>query len=77
VLSSAIGVTISVAIDNDIRVFLNGQELTDGFQTHEGCPELDNFSYAAQGLQGENTLVIQARDRGVISYVNVRVEQSQ
>ncbi len=81
--------TVSVAIDNDIKVFVNGTNITstaesdgvpvepdeDGFIRHEGCASQDSFTFDATGLgSGVNLLVIQARDRGSSTYVDAKVE---
>jgi hypothetical protein len=71
-------VKVDAVIDNDIRVFVNGHELTDGFATHEGCPSLDApFTFTAPNSflipGGTNVLTVRARDRGSESYVNLRV----
>ncbi len=80
--------TVSVAIDNDVKVFVNGTNITntaetngdpvtpgaDGFVAHEGCPEQGSFTFTASGLDpGVNLIVIQARDRGRSTYVDVEV----
>ena len=75
--------TIRVAIDNDIRVFVNGTEITAtggsvndaGFVTHDGCPTLDSRTFYAVDLiqPGINWLAIQARDRASSTYVDVEI----
>lgn len=73
----ATGVQIRVAIDNDVQIFVNGTEISDGFAMHEGCATLDSFIFTAPSelLQtGTNLLAIRARDDGVISFLDVRVE---
>lgn len=82
-------VQISVAIDNDIIVYLNGVELspTGGAQpnpsdfnyfSHEGCATEGTFTFAvpnsALHLGGTpNVLAIRAQDRGAVGYVDVQV----
>lgn len=74
--------TVRVAIDNDIKVFVNGTDVTStaagpvagGFKTHEGCPTLNSFVFTATvSDDGVNWLAIQARDRGGSSYVDADV----
>jgi hypothetical protein len=72
---------ITVPVDNDVRVFVNGQELTEGFLEHEGCPTRETGEGGAFVFQvfdltpnTENLLAILARDRGASSYVDARVE---
>jgi hypothetical protein len=78
-------VRVQVAIDNDIRVFVDGTEITasadepvdsDGFVRHEGCPEEGSFSFTAGGLdpRAEHLLAIQARDRGGSTYVDAKLQ---
>lgn len=77
---TAKNVHVQVAVDNDVRVFVNGTEITDGFVLHEGCAfdgtpsqpfdfPVDNGLLQPTG----NLVVVEARDRGVISYADVRV----
>lgn len=91
--SDAIGVTVWAMIDNDIRVHLNGVDLTPywqegqtnngtidngGWLVHENCTTPDAYSFAAAGAAinpgGVNTLVVEARDRGSIGIVDIRLE---
>jgi len=79
--------TVRVAIDNDIQVFVNGHNETasassgydasSGFVVHEGCATLDSFTFSVPAgdlvLGGNNLLAIRARDRGTIAYVDARV----
>jgi hypothetical protein len=79
---------VSVAIDNDVRVFVNGTEITNtaqttdpggvvflnGFVQHEGCPTRGSFTFTASNLNpGVNLLVIMARDRGGSTYIDAEV----
>jgi hypothetical protein len=79
------GVTMSVAIDNDIQVFVNGYDITasagstylvNGFQTHEGCATQGSFIFFAPDAylfpDGNNVIAVRARDRGVESYVDLK-----
>ncbi|HXY29579.1 MAG TPA: hypothetical protein VEI06_02630 [Gemmatimonadaceae bacterium] len=81
------GLTVNVAIDNDIQVFVNGNDVTStassgynsqtDFVTHEGCATLDSFSFTVTPSQlvigGTNVIAIRARDRGVVAFVDIRV----
>ncbi len=75
---------ISAAIDNDMQVFVNGTDVTasagsgsllNGFQTHDGCATAGSFVFTASGstlIPGvPNLIVVRARDRGVISFVDL------
>ena len=95
---TAQNVQVQVPIDNDVRVYVNGTEITGtggtvdsseginfvpgsvdetGFMTHEGCADPAHpFVFTVNNsalLTGGNLVVVQARDRGVVSYVDVRV----
>lgn len=82
---SAQNVQIRVPVDNDVQVFVNGSNITasggtpgeDGFLTHEGCANPDvPFVFSVPNsslLAGGNLVVVRARDRGVVSYVDVKV----
>jgi len=86
---SAQDVQILVPIDNDVKVFVNGHEITDsvttgepifsedGFLMHDGCAEPGNpFLFPVPNsflLPEGNLVVVHARDRGVVSYVDVKV----
>ncbi len=79
---------IWAAIDNDIKVTLNNVDITgtfvdvgvsgsigsDGFLNTENCAFHDSVYFSGSAVQGVNTLQVQARNRGVLGYVNVRVE---
>jgi len=69
-------VVVYVAVDNDVQVFMNGYDISDGLQIHEGCPTLDSFSFAVPNnlLQvGTNLLAVRARDRGCFAYLDLEV----
>ena len=65
-----------VAIDNDVQVFLNGQDISRGLRTHEGCPSNDSFVFTAPDtllVAGANLLAVRGRDRGGLCYLDVQV----
>lgn len=82
---SAQDVQVHVPVDNDVQVFVNGHNITstggpvgeDGFLPHEGCADPGDpftFSVSNSVLQASgNLVVVRARDRGVVSYVDVKV----
>ncbi len=76
-MSAAGQVSIQVAIDNDVQVFLNGVNVSGGLNEREGCatrPGIpDPFTFYGSVQAGENVIAIRARDRGVISYLDIRV----
>lgn len=71
--------TVGVAIDNDIQVFLNGTDISGGVRASGGCAVRDRFVFAAPDAilqDGENVLAIRAIDRGIVSYVDAQVTAS-
>ncbi len=67
---------VRVAIDNDVQVFINGQDISRGLRTHEGCPSNDSFVFIAPDnllVAGANLLAVRGRDRGVLCYLDVQV----
>jgi hypothetical protein len=82
---SAQNVQIHVPVDNDVQVFVNGVDITstggtvgeDGFLPHENCADPNSpFVFSVQNsslLAGGNLVVVRARDRGSVSYVDVKV----
>ena len=69
-------VVVYVAVDNDVQVFINGYDISDGLQTHEGCPSLNSFSFAVPDSLlhvGTNLLAVRARDRGGLAYLDLEV----
>lgn len=67
-------VTIIGGIDNDLFIYWNGELLGQRF--HEGCPTITDFTVPVPQtsvVTGNNVLAIRARDRGVESWVDVKV----
>jgi hypothetical protein len=66
--------TISVKVDNDIRVFLNGAAVTN-LVSHEGCAEVHPPGpFTATVVGGAvNRLAILGVDRGTESFIDVKV----
>ncbi len=68
--------SVSVAIDNDIQIWVNGTELTSGLTTHENCATRDSFVFTIPSsllVTGNNVLAIRARDRGVDALVDAQL----
>jgi len=70
--------SIAVAIDNDVQVFVNGVDITGmdgGFQTHEGCATQGSFVFTAPNNilvpGGNNVIAVYAQDRGGTSYFDM------
>jgi hypothetical protein len=74
--SGATNLRVGVAIDNDVQVFINGQDISGGFRNHENCASLDTFVFSAPNsilIAGVNLLSVRGRDRGILSYLDVKV----
>jgi hypothetical protein len=73
-------VAISVLVDNDVQVFLNGTDVSGGLRSHSGCARTNPLSpFVATKFTGlvagaMNKLAVLAVDRGEDSYLDVRVE---
>jgi probable HAF family extracellular repeat protein len=69
--------TIGVAIDNDIQVFVNGQDVSGGVRIHEFCAAQDTFIFTVPPSllkAGSNLLAVRAIDRGTESYVDIQIK---
>jgi len=72
----ATNLRVMVVIDNDVDVFLNGVDISGGLVQHENCPVADEFRFDAPDSilkAGNNLLAVRGRDRGVESYLDLRV----
>jgi hypothetical protein len=72
----AVRLKVSVAIDNDVQVFINGADISGGLRTHEGCATRNSFVFTAPDsvlASGDNVIAVRGRDRGVQTYLDVRV----
>ena len=70
------GLRIKVALDNDIEVFVNGQDVSNGRQYHDGCPTRDSLVFVVPPsllVPGNNLIAIRAIDRGVFAYFDMEV----
>jgi hypothetical protein len=69
--------TIGVAIDNDVQVFVNGQDVSGGVRTHEGCATRDFFVFPVPTSilkRGNNLVAVRAIDRGSVAYVDIEIK---
>jgi hypothetical protein len=64
-------VEVGVAIDNDFVAYWDGGEIGSG--THEGCAEFDSFVFGAPTDPGPHLLAVRGIDRGVDTFLDVRV----
>jgi hypothetical protein len=79
-LTAAAKLEVAIAIDNDVRVFLDGVDISNGaladdlFLVHEGCPTRDTFVLSVPGVSaGQHTIAFLGKDRGVSSYLDAEV----
>ena len=80
-------ITVGVAIDNDVQVFVDDVDITasvmpllpapvflDGAVVHEGCAQLDSFTFTKLNVPaGPHLLAIRGVDRGGSTYLDARV----
>ncbi|MEO8167792.1 MAG: hypothetical protein ABI623_06065, partial [bacterium] len=67
---------VGAAIDNDIQVYVNGQDISGGMRIHENCAERNSFVFTASDgilIAGDNVLAVRGRDRGGLTYLDVQV----
>lgn len=72
--SGTTGLSIGIAIDNDVRVYWNGVPV--GSNNHDFCPSLDSFVYPVandQLVPGDNVLAVRGIDRGDQSLLDITV----
>lgn len=69
---------VGVAVDNDVQVFINGQDISHGMKQDGLCPFRDQFVFEIPSnilnTGGANLLAIRARDRGLVSYLDATIE---
>lgn len=66
-----IGVTVGVAIDNDVTVYWDGVPIGSG--VHDGCAVYDNFVFSAPPAAGDHLLAVRGLDRGGVTFLDVSV----
>lgn len=75
--ADASAVKVGVAVDNDVQVFVNGVEISEGLLRHEFCATRDSFVFpvpdAILHFGASNLLAVRARDRGGITYLDMEV----
>ena len=71
---------IQVQVDNDVRVFVNGSDVSGGSKTHDGCARTNLLApFTVTAVSGTlvpgavNKLAVLAVDRGTESFVDVKV----
>lgn len=71
-----VNVRVGAAVDNEIQVFLNGQDVSGGLQHSEFCAVPDTFVFQVPNtyLQpGDNLLAARVRDLGVLNYGDLQI----
>ena len=70
-------VKVSVAIDNNVQVFLNGADISGGVQTHNDCAMLENFVFNVPDnllKVGDNVLAVRGIWISSKNYLDVQVK---
>jgi hypothetical protein len=75
--AGAQAVKVGVAIDNDIQIFINGVDISAGYQQSDGCAVRDQFVFPIPDhllvYGGMNLLALRAHDRGNGCFCDVEV----
>ena len=78
----ATNLQVSVAIDNDVQVFINGNDISGGLQTHEKCAPYPTWVFPtattyvpASDLNpgGDNVIAVLGQDRGTSDLLDIQV----
>lgn len=74
--AGATDVTVRIGVDNGTQVFINGQDISSGGVSKEGCASLNDFVFPVPAeilLPGDNLLALRANDYGGVSFVDAEV----
>ena len=75
--ASITNVRVSGTVDNDIAVYINGVDMSNGFIGHENCAQLDdtriNIVATSVLKPGPNLFVLRGRDRGGESFIDAQL----
>ncbi len=75
--ASITNVRVSGTVDNDIAVYINGVDMSNGFIGHENCAQLDdtriNIVATTVLKPGPNLFVLRGRDRGGESFIDAQL----
>ncbi|HSR90296.1 MAG TPA: hypothetical protein VLK88_03240 [Gemmatimonadales bacterium] len=77
--AGVVSMTIDALVDNDVHVFVNGNDVSGGLISHEGCADVNPLgSFIVQApilIPGQvNQIFIRGVDRGVESYLDARLD---
>lgn len=78
VADPGMALTLHFAVDNDARIWVNGILVAD--VVHENCPYLDEWNVpvpAGALVYGANLIAVQAVDRHVTAYFDLRLESDR
>jgi formylglycine-generating enzyme required for sulfatase activity len=73
---AGISVELGVAIDNNIEIWWNGQRITPGVVSSDGCAVADRLVYRVPAewvIAGTNTVAFRCADLGGMSYFDARI----
>ncbi len=71
---------VYIAVDDDVQVFINGHDVSNGIQTHEMCAEWDYFEFPVNNSllkTGTNLLAVRGKDRGVVNFLDTKITADQ
>jgi hypothetical protein len=74
--AGASNLKISIAIDNDAQVFVNGQSISGGWVKHTGVAQRDSFVFTVPTstlVPGTNLIAVRGHDYGVQSYFDLQL----
>jgi hypothetical protein len=70
-------VSVSVAVDNAVQVFLNGVEITNGWINQSGCPRRNSIVISAPNSvlkNGSNLIAVRARNFEGLNYIDLQIK---
>jgi hypothetical protein len=73
---AGISVELGVAIDNNVEIWWNGQSITPGVVSSDGCAVADRLVYRVPAewvIAGTNTVAFRCADLGDMSYFDARI----
>ncbi|MDQ1254528.1 MAG: sorting protein, partial [Euryarchaeota archaeon] len=67
---------VYIAVDDDVQVFINGHDVSNGTQTHEMCAEWDYFEFPVDNSilkTGTNLLAVRGKDHGGVNFLDTKI----
>jgi hypothetical protein len=74
--ADATNLRVYVAVDNDVRVFINGHDVSNGMQVHDSSADWDSLEFSVNNSilkTGTNLLAVRGRDRGRVCFLDIRI----